>query len=67
MTVEANPDTVDDAVAGTLAAAGVTRLSIGMQSARPHVLAALDRTHDPLNVATAVAAARRAVSTSPST
>ncbi|OZD30919.1 coproporphyrinogen III oxidase [Rhodococcus sp. 06-1477-1B] len=60
VTVEANPDTVDDAVAGTLAAAGVTRLSIGMQSARPHVLAALDRTHDPANVATAVAAARRA-------
>ncbi|MFN3949563.1 radical SAM family heme chaperone HemW [Microbacterium sp.] len=60
VTVEANPDTVDDAVAQTLAAAGVTRLSIGMQSARPHVLAALDRTHDPVNVATAVAAARRA-------
>ncbi|CAN3702053.1 Heme chaperone HemW [Microbacterium sp. MM2322] len=60
VTVEANPDTVDDAVVETLAAAGVTRVSIGMQSARPHVLAALDRTHDPANVATAVAAARRA-------
>ncbi|WP_279366944.1 radical SAM family heme chaperone HemW [Microbacterium testaceum] len=60
VTVEANPDTVDDTVARTLADAGVTRLSIGMQSARPHVLAALDRTHDPANVATAVAAARRA-------
>ncbi|MDQ1136788.1 putative oxygen-independent coproporphyrinogen III oxidase [Microbacterium sp. SORGH_AS 1204] len=60
VTVEANPDTVDDAVMATLAAAGVTRVSIGMQSARPHVLAALDRTHDPANVATAVAAARRA-------
>jgi len=60
VTVEANPDTVDDAVMETLAAAGVTRVSIGMQSARPHVLAALDRTHDPANVATAVAAARRA-------
>lgn len=60
ITVEANPDTVDDRVVRTLAAAGVTRLSIGMQSARPHVLAALDRTHDPRNVATAVAAARGA-------
>ncbi|GAA2993880.1 oxygen-independent coproporphyrinogen-3 oxidase [Microbacterium terrae] len=60
VTVEANPDTVTDAVADTLAAAGVTRLSIGMQSAVPHVLAALDRTHEPANVATAVAAARRA-------
>lgn len=60
VTVEANPDTVTDAVAAELAASGVTRLSIGMQSAVPHVLAALDRTHDPANVRTAVAAARRA-------
>ena len=59
ITVEANPDTVTDAVAAQLAAAGVTRLSIGMQSAVPHVLAALDRTHEPANVATAVEAARR--------
>ncbi|GAA1912734.1 radical SAM family heme chaperone HemW [Microbacterium aoyamense] len=60
ITVEANPDTVTDAVAAELAASGVTRLSIGMQSAVPHVLAALDRTHAPENVATAVAAARTA-------
>lgn len=60
VTVEANPDTVTPELAEELAAAGVTRLSIGMQSAVPHVLAALDRTHDPANVATAVAAARRA-------
>jgi putative oxygen-independent coproporphyrinogen III oxidase len=60
VTVEANPDTVTDAVADELAAAGVTRLSIGMQSSVPHVLAALDRTHDPASVATAVSAARRA-------
>lgn len=60
VTVEANPDTVTDAVAADLAASGVTRLSIGMQSAVPHVLAALDRTHEPANVRTAVEAARRA-------
>ncbi|MDW4572720.1 radical SAM family heme chaperone HemW [Microbacterium sp. M3] len=60
ITVEANPDTVTPAVAAELAASGVTRLSIGMQSAVPHVLAALDRTHDPDNVRTAVAAARAA-------
>ncbi|WP_298942735.1 radical SAM family heme chaperone HemW [uncultured Microbacterium sp.] len=60
VTVEANPDTVTDATAHELAAAGVTRLSIGMQSAVPHVLAALDRTHDPERVTTAVASARRA-------
>ncbi|WP_394279272.1 radical SAM family heme chaperone HemW [Microbacterium sp.] len=60
VTVEANPDTMTDAVAQTLADAGVTRLSVGMQSAVPHVLAALDRTHDPANIGTAVAAARGA-------
>lgn len=60
VTVEANPDTVTPEVARTLAAAGVTRLSIGMQSAVPHVLAALDRTHRPENVRTAVAAAKDA-------
>jgi putative oxygen-independent coproporphyrinogen III oxidase len=60
ITVEANPDTVTDAVAEELAAAGVTRLSIGMQSSVPHVLAVLDRTHEPANVRTAVLAARRA-------
>ena len=60
ITVEANPDTVTPAVVAELAAAGVTRLSIGMQSAVPHVLAALDRTHNPANVATAVEAARAA-------
>ena len=60
VTVEANPDTVTDEVAARLAASGVTRLSIGMQSAVPHVLRSLDREHDPRNVETAVAAARRA-------
>ncbi|MCR2811772.1 radical SAM family heme chaperone HemW [Microbacterium sp. zg.Y1090] len=60
VTVEANPDTVTPAGVAELARAGVTRLSIGMQSAVAHVLAALDRTHDPDNVATAVAAAREA-------
>lgn len=60
VTVEANPDTVTPEVARTLADAGVTRLSIGMQSAIPHVLAALDRTHQPENVRTAVDAAKDA-------
>jgi oxygen-independent coproporphyrinogen-3 oxidase len=60
VTVEANPDTVTPDVVRTLVDAGVTRLSIGMQSAVPHVLAALDRTHRPENVRTAVDAARGA-------
>ena len=60
VTVEANPDTVTPDVVRTLADAGVNRLSIGMQSAVPHVLAALDRTHRPENVRTAVEAAKDA-------
>lgn len=60
ITVEANPDSVTPASLAELAEAGVTRVSIGMQSSVPHVLAALDRTHDPANVAAAVAGARAA-------
>lgn len=60
ITVEANPDSVTHASLAELAEAGVTRVSIGMQSTVPHVLAALDRTHDPANVAAAVAGARAA-------
>ena len=60
VTVEANPDTVTVAAAAELAKAGVRRLSVGMQSSVPHVLTALDRTHNPDNVRTAVTAARRA-------
>jgi len=54
VTVECNPDSVDLAKLRAYRAAGVNRLSFGVQSLRPHVLAALDRTHDPANVARAV-------------
>ncbi len=47
VTAEANPETVDERSLAALRAAGVTRLSIGMQSAVPHVLAVLDRVHEP--------------------
>ena len=57
VTVEANPDSVDRAYLRALRAAGATRLSLGMQSAAGHVLAALGRTHTP---GAAVAAARAA-------
>lgn len=60
VTVECNPDTVDAERLGAYAAAGVNRISLGVQSMRPHVLAVLERTHDPDNVTRAVAAARRA-------
>jgi putative oxygen-independent coproporphyrinogen III oxidase len=58
VTVECNPDTVDDAKLGVYRDAGVNRLSFGVQSLVPHVLASLGRTHDRANVEAAVAAAR---------
>ncbi|MGB8381570.1 MAG: radical SAM family heme chaperone HemW [Dermatophilaceae bacterium] len=60
VTTEANPDTVTRADLRALAAAGYTRVSVGMQSAVPHVLATLERTHHPDSVATAARAARAA-------
>jgi len=47
VTAEANPETVDERSLAELRAAGVTRISLGMQSAVPHVLAVLDRVHQP--------------------
>jgi oxygen-independent coproporphyrinogen-3 oxidase len=44
---EANPDSVDADTLRRLRDGGVNRISFGMQSAVPHVLAVLDRTHDP--------------------
>ena len=58
VTTEANPDSVTRDSLAVLADAGFTRVSLGMQSAVPHVLRTLDRTHDPAGVGTAVAAAR---------
>ena len=60
VTTEANPDSVDEADLAALAAAGFTRVSFGMQSAVPHVLATLDRTHDPERVPLVVRWARAA-------
>ena len=50
VTTEANPDSVDAAYLSELADAGFTRVSFGMQSAVPHVLRTLERTHDPERV-----------------
>lgn len=60
ITTEANPDTVTPRSAETLAAAGFTRVSLGMQSDVPEVLQTLDRTHDRANVPAAHTAARDA-------
>ena len=57
VSVEANPEDVTPAWAEAMAAAGVTRVSLGVQSFDPAVLASLGRRHD----ASAVAPALRAV------
>jgi oxygen-independent coproporphyrinogen-3 oxidase len=57
---EANPETVDAAVCDGLVEIGVNRMSLGMQSARAHVLRVLDRVHTPGRAVESVAVARRA-------
>jgi putative oxygen-independent coproporphyrinogen III oxidase len=58
VTVECNPDSVDPDQLGVYTTAGVNRLSFGVQSMQPHVLAELGRTHDPAGVERAVQWAR---------
>ncbi len=60
ISLEANPGTVDRVTLAGLRAAGVNRLSLGMQSARPEELRLLGREHDLPAVIHAVAAARAA-------
>jgi putative oxygen-independent coproporphyrinogen III oxidase len=60
VTTEANPESVDTASLAALREAGFTRVSLGMQSATPHVLATLDRVHTPGRAAAAAAEARAA-------
>lgn len=57
--IEANPDTFTADKAAALAAGGVTRVSLGVQSFRPGSLAALDRRHTPDQVPRAVEQVRR--------
>jgi oxygen-independent coproporphyrinogen-3 oxidase len=60
VTVEANPESVDPRALATLREGGFTRISLGMQSVAPHVLAALDRVHTPGRAADAAREARAA-------
>ena len=60
VTVECNPDTVSPRLFETYVAGGVNRISFGVQSMVPEVLAALGRTHDPASVERGVADARAA-------
>ena len=58
ITVECNPDDVTVDKLSAYQAAGVNRVSIGVQSMVPEVLASLGRWHQPSNVERAVAAVR---------
>ncbi|MEV7395902.1 radical SAM family heme chaperone HemW [Aeromicrobium sp. NPDC092404] len=60
VTTEANPDSVTPESLAVLREGGFTRISYGVQSAVPHVLATLERTHDPAGVPQAVRWAREA-------
>jgi len=58
ITTEANPDSVDEQYIQDLKAGGFNRISFGMQSAVPHVLKVLERTHQPENVGKVVSFAK---------
>ncbi|XVQ13410.1 radical SAM family heme chaperone HemW [Spirillospora sp. CA-255316] len=60
ITTEANPESVDGRYLERLRENGFTRISYGMQSAREHVLAVLDRTHTPGRVPQVVDWTRKA-------
>ncbi|GGL14901.1 coproporphyrinogen III oxidase [Mangrovihabitans endophyticus] len=60
ITTEANPESVTPASLRALRTAGYTRLSLGMQSVAPNVLAVLDRRHTAGRATQAVAQAREA-------
>ena len=60
VTVEANPDDVNDIAVAQWLAAGVNRISLGAQSFDDTVLDWMHRTHDSEQIAKAVKAIRRA-------
>ncbi|UVS77714.1 Oxygen-independent coproporphyrinogen-III oxidase 1 [Actinokineospora sp. UTMC 2448] len=60
VTTEANPESTSPGFFADLRAAGYTRVSLGMQSAAPHVLKVLDRNHTPGRAVTAAREARAA-------
>jgi putative oxygen-independent coproporphyrinogen III oxidase len=60
VTTEANPDSVSPAMLEELRAGGFTRVSFGVQSLAPHVLATLERTHTPGRALEVIAEARAA-------
>ncbi|GAA2834362.1 radical SAM family heme chaperone HemW [Crossiella cryophila] len=60
VTTESNPESTSPEFFAGILAAGYTRVSLGMQSAAPHVLQILDRTHTPGRARAAAKEARAA-------
>lgn len=60
ITIEVNPDSVNTEFLEKMRSYGANRISMGMQSAKTHVLHVLDRTHNPENVSRAVDMVRAA-------
>ena len=60
VTTEANPESVDGEMLRALRLGGFTRVSLGMQSAAPHVLRTLGRVHTPGRAVAAAVQAREA-------
>ena len=60
ITVECNPESTDAAFIDRIAAAGVNRLSFGLQSVHPEQLRRLGREHTPEDAARVLCEARRA-------
>jgi len=60
VTTESNPESIDAAGLYRLRELGFSRISFGMQSAVPHVLATLDRIHSPGRPQEAIAEAKTA-------
>jgi putative oxygen-independent coproporphyrinogen III oxidase len=60
VTTESNPESVDAASLHRLRELGFNRISFGMQSVVPHVLATLDRVHSPGRPQQAIAEAKLA-------
>ena len=60
VTTESNPESVDAASLHRLRELGFNRISFGMQSVVPHVLATLDRVHSPGRPQQAIAEAKSA-------
>lgn len=60
ISLEANPESIDRAALDALRAAGFTRISLGVQSLAPQVLAWLGRAHSPEQALQAIKDARAA-------